>query len=69
VGGPNEDLRYGAPTGAGHHVVAGLGVGVDANFFNMFDTFGFQELLGADAIGAYRSGVHLDSLHVTNAFS
>jgi hypothetical protein len=26
-------------------------------------------LLGADAIGADRGGVHLDSLHVTNAFS
>lgn len=69
VGGPNKDLGYGAPTGAGHHVIAGLGVGVDTNFFNQLNPFGFQELLGADAIGADRGGVHLDNLHVTNAFS
>jgi hypothetical protein len=59
----NEDLRHGAAARGFHHVGAGHWVGVDANFFHLRHAFGFEYLLGANAIRANSGGVHLDGGH------
>jgi hypothetical protein len=56
----NEDLRHSAAARDFHHVCALLGVGVDADFFNLRHALALQQLLGANAIRADGGGVHLD---------
>ena len=52
MGVADEDLRHGAPPGDLHHVIALPGVGVDPDFLDLLDAFGFQNLFGPNAIGA-----------------
>jgi hypothetical protein len=59
----NEDLRHRTPARDFHHVGACLGVGVDADFFNLGHAFGVEQLLGSNAIRANGGGVHLDGGH------
>src|SRR5687768_13622020 len=59
----DEDLRHGAPLGDVHHRDPGLRIAVDANFLDLFDALGFENLLRANAVGADGGGVHLDGLH------
>jgi hypothetical protein len=63
MGRPNEDLGHCAPTGDVHHQLALLGISVNANFFDLLNAAGLENLLGPHAIGANSGGVHLDGLH------
>jgi hypothetical protein len=63
MGGPNENLGHCAATCGLHHVIALHRIGVDANFFDLLNTFGLEDLLGTRAIRANGCGVHLDGLH------
>jgi hypothetical protein len=59
----DENLRHGAPPGDLHHVVALYGIGINADFLNLLHALGFEDLLGANAVGANGRGVHFYSLH------
>ena len=57
MGVAHVNLRHGATPSGLHHVVALGGVQVDADFFNLLNTLGFEQLLGADAVGTETPGV------------
>jgi hypothetical protein len=63
VGLADEDLWHRATSGDGHHVFTLLGIGVDADLFDVGHAFGFEDLLGTDAVRANGGGVHLDGGH------
>jgi hypothetical protein len=74
VGIANIDLWNRAATGALHHDLALLRIQVDTDAFDLGDTLGFEQALGADAVRA-RCGVvqndvscHDESFRVPDRF-
>ena len=63
MGCANEDLRHGTAASDLHHLRTLHRVGVNADFFNVLHAFGFEHLLGANAVRADGGGVHLYGLH------
>jgi hypothetical protein len=59
----NEDLGHRTAACGLHHVVTLHRIGVDADFLNLLNAFGLEDLLGACAVRANGGGVHLDGLH------
>src|SRR5690606_3154802 len=54
----NEDLRNRAAAGDAHHLLAQRRIEVDAQFLELGHAAAVEQLLGADAVGAHRAGVH-----------
>jgi hypothetical protein len=59
----DEYLRHGASARDFHHVLHGCRVLVNANFFDGFNAFGFENAFRTRAIRANGGGVHFYSLH------
>src|SRR3990167_2197516 len=49
----DEDLRYRAPAGFLHHLLALLRVQIDADFLDVGDPFGLEQRLRAHAVRAH----------------
>ncbi len=59
----DKNLRNGSPPCDFHHVRALVGVGINADFFNVLYALGFKDALGLNAVRTHGGGVHLDGLH------
>src|SRR5690348_7765678 len=59
----DEDLRHRPAVREAHHVLALVGLEVDADLVDLLDAALLEERLGAQAVGARRRAVHLDGLH------
>src|ERR1700754_3061831 len=57
------DLRNGAAAGALHHLLAALGLEVDADLLDHLDTLGLEQPLGHDAVRAHTGGIHHHAGH------
>jgi hypothetical protein len=57
------DLRYGASACTAHHLIAGLWIEVDTNFFDGLDPPLAKKGLGPLAVGADSGGIHKHGSH------